>query len=91
MLCCRIDGGLVRRPRPRTGSRAADAASTALFVGGPALFAALAHRLEIRCALLLTEENELMITAPMAARVTLLRQPVPLGPPLGAPGSCHDG
>lgn len=69
----------------------ADAASTALFVGGPALFAALAHRLEIRCALLLTEENELMITAPMAARVTLLRQPVPLGPPLGAPGSCHDG
>ena len=24
-------------------------------------------------------------------RVTLLRQPVPLGPPLGAPGSCHDG
>lgn len=66
----------------------ADAATTALMVAGPARFAELANRLGIRCALLLTDQNELMLTLAMSARVSLQRQPVPLGPPLGAAGSC---
>lgn len=68
----------------------ADAATTALMVAGPARFAEIANRLGIRCALLLTDHNELMLTLAMSARVTLQRQPVPLGPPLGAAGRCSD-
>jgi FAD:protein FMN transferase len=68
----------------------ADAASTALMVAGPARFAELANRLGIRCALLLTDENELLVTLAMSERLRLQRQPVPLGPPLGAPGRCSE-
>jgi thiamine biosynthesis lipoprotein len=66
----------------------ADIAATALMVGGPARFAELVQRLGLHCALLLTEENEMMITAAMDARVQLLREPVRLGAPLGTPGAC---
>jgi thiamine biosynthesis lipoprotein len=66
----------------------ADIAVTSLMVGGPARFAELVQRLDLHCALLLTEENELMITAAMEARLTLQRQPVRLGAPLGTPGPC---
>ena len=66
----------------------ADIAVTSLMVGGPARFADLVQRLELHCALLLTEENELMITAAMDARLQLRREPVRLGAALGAPGPC---
>lgn len=66
----------------------ADIAATTLMVGGAARFADLVERLGVRCALLLTDENELIITAAMLTRVTLQREPVRLGPPLGQPGPC---
>ena len=68
----------------------ADAAATALMVGGPARFSELLNRLDIRCALLMTEENELMVTAAMRQRLSLQRQPVPLGPPLGVAARCSE-
>lgn len=68
----------------------ADIAATTLMVGGPARFADLIEHLGVRCALLLTDENELLITAAMQARVTLQREPVRLAPPLGQPGPCSD-
>lgn len=67
----------------------ADVASTALFIAGPARFEAMAERLAVRCALMLTDENELMITSAMDARITLLRQPVRLGPAIGEQGPCN--
>lgn len=66
----------------------ADIAATTLMVGGPARFAELIERLQVRCALLLTEENELIVTAAMQARIELQREPVRLGPPLGKPAPC---
>jgi thiamine biosynthesis lipoprotein len=66
----------------------ADVAATVLMIGGPARFAALSERLGVHCALLLTDENELMITAAMEARIELQRDPVRLGAPLGTPGPC---
>ena len=66
----------------------ADVASTALFVAGPARFAEIALRLGVSCALMLTEENELLITTAMEARVELQRQPVRLGRSIGEPGPC---
>ena len=66
----------------------ADIASTTLMAGGPARFAELVQRLGIHCAVLLTEENEMMITAAMDARLTLLREPVRLGEDVGTPGPC---
>lgn len=66
----------------------ADIASTAIFIGGPALFESMTRRLGIRCAMMLTEENELLITAAMDARVELHRDPVRLGPAIGEPGPC---
>ena len=66
----------------------ADAASTALMAGGPASFAALASRMKLGCALLLTEENELLVTTGMQARFKLLRHPVPLGEPLDLGPDC---
>lgn len=66
----------------------ADIASTALFIAGPAQFESLAKRLEVRCALMLTDENELMITSAMDARIVMQRQPVRLGPSIGEPGPC---
>jgi thiamine biosynthesis lipoprotein len=66
----------------------ADVAATTLMVGGPARFADLSARLGIRCALLLTEENEMIVTTAMQARIVLHREPVRLGPPLGDAGPC---
>ncbi|GAB2497334.1 FAD:protein FMN transferase [Arenimonas alkanexedens] len=66
----------------------ADAAATALFVAGPAGFERAARRLGLGCALMVTEENEMLVTAAMAARVQLLRKPVPLGPPLDLGVDC---
>lgn len=66
----------------------ADAASTALMIAGPAEFAGLLHRLGLHCALLLTEQNELLITRSMQARIQLQRQPVQLGPALGEARAC---
>ncbi len=68
----------------------ADAASTALMVAGEAGFERLLQRLGVRCAMLITVHNEMMVTAAMAARLTLLREPLQLGPALGAPGGCAD-
>jgi thiamine biosynthesis lipoprotein len=66
----------------------ADVAATALMVGGPARFADLSARLDVRCALLLTEENEMIVTAAMHARLRMRREPVMLGEPIGADGPC---
>jgi len=66
----------------------ADVAVTSLMVGGPARFAALVQALDVHCALLLTEENEMMITAAMDARLVRRREPVRLGEALGEPGDC---
>ncbi len=67
----------------------ADAAATALMVGGPARFAELSNRLGIQCALLLTERDELIITTAMQQRLTLQRPVAMLGPPLGIAAPCH--
>ncbi len=56
----------------------ADAAATALMVGGAAGFDALVRDLRLRCALLLTTDDRLLITAAMARRLSLLRQPATL-------------
>jgi FAD:protein FMN transferase len=69
----------------------ADAASTVLMIAGPAEFASVLHRLGLRCALLLTEQNELLITRAMQQRIRLQRQPVALGPALGEDGRCSGG
>lgn len=66
----------------------ADVAASALFVAGPSGFERLARRLHLGCALMLTDENELLVTTAMAARATLLRDPVPLGPPLDLGETC---
>jgi thiamine biosynthesis lipoprotein len=66
----------------------ADVAATVLMIAGPAGFAATLDRLGVRCALLLTEENELMLTAAMQARIALQREPVRLGPAIGRAGPC---
>jgi len=66
----------------------ADAAATALFVAGPAGFERIARRMGLHCALMVTEENEMLVTAAMAARLTLLRDPVALGAPIALGGSC---
>lgn len=68
----------------------ADAAATALMVGGPARFADLLNRMGLRCALLLTEQDELMVTTAMAERLQLQRQPTALGAPIGAAGRCGE-
>ena len=66
----------------------ADIAATTLMIGGPARFAELTDALGVRCALLLTDENELVITVAMDARVQLQREPVRLGAPTGTAGPC---
>jgi thiamine biosynthesis lipoprotein len=66
----------------------ADVAATTLMVGGVARFADLVAQLGIRCAVLVTEENEMILTAGMDARLRLQREPVRLGPPLGSAGPC---
>jgi len=66
----------------------ADAASTALMVAGESRFEWVLGRLGVRCALLLTEHNELMMTAAMAQRVIMRRDPLRLGPLTGSVGPC---
>lgn len=66
----------------------ADAAATALFVAGPAGFERIARRMGMHCALMVTEENEMLVTTAMHARLQLLRDPVPLGPPLDLGVGC---
>jgi len=66
----------------------ADAASTALMVAGEAGFESVLRRMGVRCALLLTEHNEIMLTAAMAARLDLQRRPLQLGPLVGSEGPC---
>jgi thiamine biosynthesis lipoprotein len=66
----------------------ADAASTALMVGGPARFARLVDQLGVGCALMVTEENELLITTAMQARMDFARTPIPLGAPVDAGRDC---
>jgi FAD:protein FMN transferase len=66
----------------------ADVAATALMVGGPSRFAELLQRLGVHCALLVTEENEMMISPAMEARVVMQRDPVRLGDDFGTPGPC---
>lgn len=69
----------------------ADAAATALFVAGPSGFEHTARRLGLGCVLMVTEENELLVSTAMAARVELLRNPVSLGPPLALGPDCDAG
>ena len=66
----------------------ADAAATAIFVAGPSGFADMARRLGLGCAMMVTEDNEMLVTAAMADRLRLLREPVPLGPPLDLGPDC---
>ena len=66
----------------------ADIAASALFVAGPAGFEAMARRLGLGCALLVTDENEMLATVAMRRRVTLARDPVPLGEPLDLGDAC---
>ncbi|MDY0022912.1 FAD:protein FMN transferase [Arenimonas caeni] len=90
-----------RTARPARGTAAvvvlhadpvlADAAASALFVAGPSGFEAMARRLGLGCALMVTDENELLVTMAMKARLTLLRDPVPLGPPLDLGPACVAG
>jgi thiamine biosynthesis lipoprotein len=66
----------------------ADVASTSLMVGGPAGFQRLVQQLQLGCALMVTEENELLITAAMQQRMRFLRQPISLGAPLDMGPAC---
>ncbi|WP_188310296.1 FAD:protein FMN transferase [Arenimonas fontis] len=66
----------------------ADAGATALFVAGPAGFADMVRSLGLGCALMVTEDNELLVTAAMSRRLRLFRQPVPLGEPLDLGPDC---
>ncbi len=66
----------------------ADAAATALFVAGPAGFERLARAMRLGCALMVTEENEMLVTVAMKARLQLLRDPIPLGAPLPLGETC---
>ncbi|KFN50190.1 FAD:protein FMN transferase [Arenimonas composti] len=66
----------------------ADAAATALYVAGPSGFEATARAMRVGCALLLTDENEILVTAALVPRLRLQRDPVPLGPPIDLGPSC---
>ncbi len=68
----------------------ADVASIALMVAGESGFASVLDKLGVRCALLLTEHNELMMTAAMAQRVSMHRDPLRLGPLTGTVGPCSE-
>jgi len=66
----------------------ADAASTALMAAGPGNFSRLVIRMKLACAMMVTEENELLITTQMKKRVTFFRDPVPLGKPISNGQAC---
>jgi thiamine biosynthesis lipoprotein len=68
---------------------AADAMSTVLMIAGPARFAELLHRNDMNCALLLTDQNELLITQALQDRLQLRRTALSLGPPVGVAGECR--
>ncbi|MGQ0800344.1 MAG: FAD:protein FMN transferase [Pseudomarimonas sp.] len=68
----------------------ADVASIALMVAGESGFTKVLQKLGVRCALLLTEHNELMMTAAMAERVRMQRDPLRLGPLTGTVGPCSE-
>ncbi len=59
----------------------ADAGATALFVAGPAGFERVVRRMHLGCAMMVTDENELMVTTAMKARLRMVRDPVALGEP----------
>jgi thiamine biosynthesis lipoprotein len=67
----------------------ADAGATALFVAGPSGFERLARRLGLGCAMMVTEENEMLVTAAMKSRLELVREPVSLGAPLALGPACR--
>jgi thiamine biosynthesis lipoprotein len=67
----------------------ADAGATALYVAGPSGFETLARRLGLGCALMITDENEMLVTAAMKARLALVREPVALGAPLALGDACR--
>ncbi len=66
----------------------ADAASTALMAGGPGNSRRLVLRMKLACAMMVTEENALLITTQMKKRVKFFRDPVPLGEPIANGESC---
>ncbi|MGH8049711.1 MAG: FAD:protein FMN transferase [Arenimonas sp.] len=66
----------------------ADAASTALMAAGPGNFSKLVIRMKLACAMMVTDENELLITMQMKRRVRFFRDPVPLGQPIANGESC---
>lgn len=66
----------------------ADAASTALMVGGPASFEKLVRQMKLGCALMVTEENELLITTALRKRMRFIREPIALGEPLDLGPDC---
>ncbi len=66
----------------------ADVASTALMAAGPGNFRRLVVRMKLACAMMVTEENELLITTQMKKRVSFFRDPVPLGKPIANGESC---
>lgn len=67
----------------------ADAASSALMAGGPGNFRNLVVRMKLACAMMVTEENELLITEQMKKRVVFFRDPVPLGAAIANGDSCR--
>jgi len=67
----------------------ADVASTALMAAGPGEFRRLVIRMKLACAMMVTEENELLITTQMKKRISFFRDPVPLGKPIANGDSCH--
>ncbi|MEO8002971.1 MAG: FAD:protein FMN transferase [Arenimonas sp.] len=66
----------------------ADVASTALMAAGPGNFHRLVVRMKLACAMMVTEENELLITTQMKKRIKFFRDPVPLGNPIANGESC---
>ncbi len=66
----------------------ADAASTALMAAGPAGFERLVKKMKLGCALMVTEENELLVTRAMRMRMSFLREPVALGDPIDTGADC---
>lgn len=66
----------------------ADAAATALMVGGPASFEKIARQMKLGCALMVTEENELLITTALRKRMHFIREPITLGEPLDLGTDC---
>lgn len=66
----------------------ADAASTALMVGGPAIFEKIARQMKLGCALMVTDENELLITTALRKRMQFVREPIALGAPLDLGADC---